>query len=430
MEVWASRGIAQRFLDEGRRVPHSHYGLLDKRMDYGVLDTPFPFILMLGQRRVEELLEAHARDLGVDIKRGHAVTAVHQRSDSVSVRVSGPEGEYDLAGDYVVGCDGVGSTVRQAAGIDFEGTASSAIGWFADVRLDAPPKVPYYQRYSPDGALIVVPMEAGIYRIAAVDPGDGRPDDWGGTYTVGELAGKLRVMTGEDFEPSDLTWFSRTGTAVELAARYRARRVFLAGDAAHRIFPAGGVGLNVGLQDAHNLGWKLAAVLNGSAPDRLLDSYHDERRAVGAALLGSTRAQVALMTRFDPETIALRAALSTAIAEVPEFSRRLAGEASAIDTYYPPRSPDAHALVGTRAPNLRFADGTDLFTLLEPAKHVLLDLAVGAPAGSRPAWAGVRSALIRPDGHVAWASDDAGDEVPRSAAESYGFRAASRFTGV
>jgi 2-polyprenyl-6-methoxyphenol hydroxylase-like FAD-dependent oxidoreductase len=429
LELWASRGIVDRFLELGTAVPNSHLALLDNRLDYRALDTPFPYILILGQPKVEELLEEHALEAGVDIRRGHTFRGLVQHADSVEVRVATSGGEYELEAGYLVGCDGVRSPVREAAGIGFPGSESTAGAWIADVRLEAPPDSAFYQKTTSAGSLLVVPLSSAQYRIAGIEP----VPDRAGNLTTGDLKAKVAAVAGTDFGLTESYWVSWTGTDNRLAERCRAGRIFLAGDAAHRIYPAGGQGLNVGVQDAANLGWKLAAAIPGRAAGEILDSYHDERHAVGADLMDSIRAQMPLMTQFSGDMMALRSMLNTMIGEVPEFSRRLATKSSGLDVAYRPPSPDAHPLVGHRAPNLVLADGTRLFSALTPARHVLLDLTGGGallplaadaaarsaePVEDRAAWGGVRGALIRPDGHVAWASDETGDDALYAAAES------------
>ncbi|MGI5158499.1 FAD-dependent monooxygenase [Microbispora sp. CA-102843] len=435
MELWASRGVGESFVAQGTRVPDSHFGLLDHRMDYGTLDTPFPYVLLLAQPKVEELTEGYARDLGVDIRRGHAFTALTQEADRVVVRAEGPGGPCTVETGFLVGCDGVGSPVRSAAGIGFPGTDSTAYAWVADVTLDEPPAVPYFQRTGEAGQVLVVPIGPGLHRVAGV-----ARVAFGGHPTEKDLRAWLVAVAGTDFGLRDPVWASGTGSTSCLADRYRSGRVLLAGDAAHRLFPAGGMGLNLGVQDAWNLGWKLAATVRGWAPDGLLDSYHAERHAVGAATLRLTRGQTSLMTSFTPETLALRSVLDDAIARVPEFSRFLAEQVSGIGVSYG-RDADDHPLVGTRAPDLRMSDGPGLFALLAPGHYVLLDLTgagralpgrataspalpmppgltvrVDGPAESRAGWRRVRAALIRPDGHVAWASEEDDDAALRSAA--------------
>ncbi|WP_327208471.1 FAD-dependent monooxygenase [[Kitasatospora] papulosa] len=415
LEILAFRGVAEPFLAEGRRIPSGHFGGLDDRMDFGTLDTPYPFTLALPQARTEELLEAHAVASGADVRRGHRVTGLTQDEDAVTVEVAGPDGPYTLRAAHLVGCDGTRSTVREAAGIAFPGTDATTWGWLGDVVLDAPPEGAVYAASGPEGGVMVVPMPGGVHRIVGGDHDSDGPDH-PGELTLDALRAKVTRVAGTDFGMRDPSWLSRFGNATRQAATYREGRVLLAGDAAHMHYPAGGVGLNVGFQDATNLGWKLAATLAGTAPDGLLDSYHAERHPVGADLLLSTRAQTALMNAHSAEGQDLRTLLSRLIATVPAFSLSLAERLSGLDVAYPPPA-SGHPLTGHRAPNLELADGTDLFTALRPGRYVLLDFTdTPAPApgvvaraacwpGTRPAWSTVRTALIRPDGHVARASD-------------------------
>ncbi|MFH9616153.1 FAD-dependent monooxygenase [Streptomyces pratensis] len=415
LEILAFRGVAEPFLAEGRRIPSGHFGGLDDRMDFGALDTPYPFTLALPQARTEELLEESALAAGADIRRGHRVTGLTQDEDGVTVEAAGPDGPYTLRAAYLVGCDGTRSTVREAAGIAFPGTDATTWGWLGDVALDAPPEGGAYAASGPAGGVMVVPMPEGVHRIVGGDPDSNGPDH-PGELTLDALRAKVTRIAGTDFGMRDPRWLSRFGNATRQAAAYRAGRVLLAGDAAHMHYPAGGVGLNVGLQDATNLGWKLAATLAGTAPDGLLDSYHAERHPVGADLLLSTRAQTALMNAHSAEGQDLRTLLSRLIATVPAFSLSLAERLSALGVAYPPPAP-GHPLTGHRAPNLELADGTDLFTALRPGRYVLLGF-TGTPSPmpgvvareasrprTRPAWSTVHTALIRPDGHVAWAGD-------------------------
>ncbi|MFD3911620.1 FAD-dependent monooxygenase [Streptomyces sp. NPDC058603] len=449
LEILASRGVAEAFLAEGGRIPSGHFGGLTDRMDFGALDTPYPFTLALPQARTEELLEEYALSAGARIRRGHRVTGLLRQRDWVSVRAVGPEGPYELRAAYVVGCDGTRSAVRDAAGIDFPGTDVTTWGWLGDVVLDSPPEGPGLNVSTTEGGLMAVPLPGGIHRFVGIARDDVRAEP-PGALTLEELRAKVVRIAGDDFGMRDPVWLSRFGNATRQAARYRSGRVLLAGDAAHMHFPTGGVGLNVGVQDATNLGWKLAAVVAGGAPGSLLDSYHDERHPVGADLLESTRAQTALMTAFTPEGQALRAVLSTLIATRPEFSRDLAERVSGLAVAYPPEpSVPGHSLTGRRAPDLALAGGdggpgTGLFALLRNGRHVLLDLTGGstgdltgdltggstgewdrlaavpvrrltvhsAPLSApHPDWSGVRAALIRPDGHVAWASAEPDDEA-------------------
>ncbi|WP_037827030.1 FAD-dependent monooxygenase [Streptomyces sp. NRRL B-1347] len=428
LEVLAMRGAVEPFLAEGLRIPDGHYGALDQRLDFSVLDTPYPFTLALPQVRTEALLEERARAAGADIRRGHRLTGLAEHASGVRVDAAGPEGAYGIEAAYVVGCDGTRSTVRAAADIDFPGTDATVWGWLGDVVLDRPPARPALSASTPRGGVMCVRMPDGVHRFVGHGP-EGQRADRPGEFTFDELRAAVLSVVGDDFGMRDPRWLSRFGNATRQAATYRKGRVLLAGDAAHMHFPAGGVGLNVGVQDATNLGWKLAAVLRGTAPDALLDTYHSERHPVGAELVTSTRAQTALMTAYSAEGRALREVLGSAVATVPAFSRRLADGLSGLgvayataytDTYETRDGGGDHPLTGRRAPNLRLGPGVRLFDLLREGRPVLLDFAgqadgpsadvlvhQGPPVGDRADWAGVGSALIRPDGHVGWARDAA-----------------------
>ncbi|MFI2376619.1 FAD-dependent monooxygenase [Streptomyces sp. NPDC018964] len=432
IEVLASRGAHRPFLTEGLPIPSGHFAMLDDRLDFQALDTPFPYTLALPQARTEELLQERALTLGARIARGHRLTGFTEHPDAVTVRVTGPEGPYEIRASYLVGCDGTRSTVRTTAGIDFPGTPSTVLGWLGDVTLDRPPR-PGFSAFTLRGGVMVAPLPGNRFRVVGVSPDSlttQRPDD----LTLDELRQKTLAVTGDDFGMRDPSWLSRFGNATRLAATYRRGRVLLAGDAAHQHFPAGGVGMNVGIQDAHNLGWKLAATLNGRAPDGLLDTYHSERHPVGAQLTEHSRAQTALMTTFTPEGLDLRAVLSRLIATLPELNRTLAERLTALTVTSPHPDPTAHPLTGTRAPDLAFT-GTDdtLFTLLPPDTPLLLDLTADHTLDDRTprgltvrtgtleeppdTWTGVRAALIRPDGHIAWAGTDRDDTTLSAAAD-------------
>ncbi|GGM75899.1 putative aromatic compound monooxygenase YhjG [Lentzea pudingi] len=362
IEVLDCRGVAEPFLAEGLRIPNGHFGGLSDRLDFSVLDTPYPFTLALPQARTEELLQERALEMGATVRRGCRVTAL------VPEGVSLADGEV-VAARYVVGCDGVRSTVREAAGIDFAGTDATTWGWLGDVVLDEPPARGFASVTGPSGGLMVVPLPGGVHRIVGGDSATNRAE-WPGELTLDELRATVRAIAGTDFGLRDPKWLSRFGNATRQAVSYRSGRVFLAGDAAHMHFPAGGVGMNVGIQDAHNLGWKLAAVVAGRADAALLDTYHSERHPVGAELLRHTRAQTALMTGYSPEGQALRAVLSGLIASAPDMSKELAERLSGLDVDYG---------TGRRVP-----DGGALFARLRSGRHV------ETPAG-----------LVRPDGHLA-----------------------------
>ncbi|MCW2144630.1 2-polyprenyl-6-methoxyphenol hydroxylase, partial [Actinoplanes cyaneus] len=272
LEQLAMRGLQEPFLSAGVRVPSWHFGFLRERLDLTRLDSPYPFMLAFPQHRTEAILEQRALELGARVLRGVQVTGLAQDEDGVQVRTG--DGSVRRAA-WVVGADGAGSTVRRSAGIDFPGTDADTYAYLGDVRADAPP-APGWGVQNEKGALIVAPVPGGLLRFTGYDPedrGSGRRE-----LTLDELREITGRIGGADFGLRDPAWLSRFGNATRVAAQYRKGRVLLAGDAAHMHFPAGGVGLNLGLQDAMNLGWKLAGVIRGRSGDDLLDTYHDERR--------------------------------------------------------------------------------------------------------------------------------------------------------
>lgn len=367
IEILDCRGVAEPFLAEGIRIPNGHFGGLPDRMDFSVLDTPYPFTLALPQARTEELLEQRATGMGAAVRRSCRVVGLSPRGVELA------DGEI-VAGRFVVGCDGTRSVVREAAGIDFPGTDATTWGWLGDVVLDAPPERGFASVTGPDGGLMVVPLPGGVHRIVGGDPATDRPE-WPGELTLDELRATVQAIAGTDFGMRDPKWLSRFGNATRQAAAYRSGHVLLAGDAAHMHFPTGGVGMNVGIQDAHNLGWKLAAVVTGRADDALLDTYHSERHPVGADLLRHTRAQTALITAYSAEGQALRAVVSELIASAPDMSGVLAERLSGLDVAY---------ATGRRVRDQDLPDGDTLFARLRTGEHVRTD-----------------AGLVRPDGHLA-----------------------------
>jgi 2-polyprenyl-6-methoxyphenol hydroxylase-like FAD-dependent oxidoreductase len=424
LEQFAMRGIVERWLAEGRPVPSSHFALLKNRLDFSFLDTRHPYTLFLPQRRTEELLEAHLAELGVPYLREHTVTGFRQDEAGVDLDVSTPEGPAAFRATYAVGCDGAGSVIRGEAGIGFEGSPDTWRTILGDVELTDPPEVPALTLNQPGGSIYVLAIGAGRHRVATIDhatlydPAD-KP------VTFEDLRASALRLAGTDFgmrETPD-AWLSRVGNAAKQAASYRAGRVLLAGDAAHIHYPAGGQGLNLGLQDATNLGWKLAAEIRGWAPPGLLDSYQAERYPVGLDVIDDSLAQCGLIANPSREGIALRERFDAILAAHPSLCRELAVRLSGLGIRYPAAGHEA----GSRVPDLdlRGAPAATVFELLRAAKFVLLNLGSGraAPdgfadrpgvdhvdvvtgelAGDHPEWTGVHSMLIRPDGHIAWTS--------------------------
>ncbi len=436
-----------RWLAEGTPVPSSHFALLKNRLDFSFLPTRYPFTLFLPQRRTEELLEEHLAELGVPYLRRHAVTGLRQDEVGVDLDVDSPGGPVVVRAAYAVGCDGATSVVRAAAGIDFEGTPDTWRTILGDIELADPPQAPALTLNQPGGSMYMVAIGGGRYRLAVIDHAT-LHDPLDKPATFGELRASALRLAGTDFgmrETPD-AWLSRVGNAARQAARYRAGRVLLAGDAAHIHYPAGGQGLNLGLQDAGNLAWKLAAEIRGWAPPGLLDSYQAERYPVGLDVIDDSLAQCGLFANPTREGIALRDRFNAVLGSHPLLRRELAIRLSGLAIRYPAPGrelPAGHELAGQRAPDLDLRSAgvggagvggagvgggraATLFGLLPPARFLLLNLgsAAAAPAGfadrldtvtaelagDTGELAGVRAMLIRPDGYIAWAT--AADDAP------------------
>ncbi|MFD8292326.1 FAD-dependent monooxygenase [Streptomyces lavendulae] len=441
IEIWEQRGILDRFTGS-RTGRYSHFALLPVPIDLGRLDSPHA-VLLLPQARIERVLADWALELGATVRRGHRVTGLRQDADGVELEVAGPDGPYALRASYAVGCDGGRSTVRALTGVDFPGTDATADVLLADVsgvdrslpQLQSRP-FPFVRGERGWLAASVVTVSAADEDVMRFIVSDfSRPAvRRAGPPEFGEVCEAAAAVAGIDLSKARPQWLSRFGNTTRQAARYRIGRVLLAGDAAHVHPPFGGQGLNLGLQDAVNLGWKLAAEVTGRAPADLLDSYGSERHPVAARVLLNTRAQNVLMTR-GADIDALRTVVAEAL-ETTEANDRMAGELSAVDVRYD--LGDGHPLVGMRMPHreLTAPDGSRYGSprLLESGRGVLLDLAgdpelkavadgwsdrvdtVTASAPATPA-DGLAAVLLRPDGHVAWVAPR-GRPLDRSALEA------------
>jgi 3-(3-hydroxy-phenyl)propionate hydroxylase len=423
LEVLDQRGILDRFLAEGQLQPVGHFSGL--YLDFDESESRHPYPLMILQSTIERLLEEWATELGVRVRRSHAVSGVRQDECGVTVDLgSGQAAPSVLRARYLVGCDGGRSTVRKLAGIDFPGTEATMTALIGDVELPDLPEDYVWVRRTPRGDYSAIAFEPGWFRVitSEFDRVAGRDEP----VTFEQLKESLVRVAGTDFGMRNPRWVSRFSDAARQAADYRRGRILLAGDAAHIHFPAGGQGLNMGVQDAVNLGWKLASVVRGRAPQSLLDSYHTERHPVAERVLHNTRAQSALV-RPGPQTDALREVFGSLMVfdDVNQYLRHLL---TALDIRYPVDGD--HPLVGRRVPDadLKSPDGaTRVYELLHTGRPVLLglegDAQVAAVAegwadrvdhveahsadehwyvpavGEIPAPAAL---LIRPDGHVAW----------------------------
>jgi 3-(3-hydroxy-phenyl)propionate hydroxylase len=435
IEVLDQRGIAERFLSEGQTHPRVGYAYVP--IDIGDLPTRHNYLLALWQNRFEQILADWVLgDLGVPIRRACEVVGFTRDDTGVDVEVSaGPS----LRAAYLVGCDGGRSVVRKAAGIDFPGLDPSTSWMIAEVEMDEEPEI----GVRPEGGGIgPVDREkgGGPYGVVLREPRVEDSDE----LSLEDLREELVRAYGTDFGAHSPTRLSRFTDVSRQAASYRDGRVLLAGDAAHVHPPQGGQGLNVGVQDAVNLGWKLAQVVHATSPESLLDTYHTERHPVGARLLHHTMAQVALSTP-DERHEALRGTMAGLLA-MDEPRTRFGAMMAGLDVHYD--LGEGHPLLGRRMPDLDVdtPDGpTRVFTLLHEARPVLLDL--GDPGRSDTApWAdrvrrvGARregvwelpvigevaapaAVLIRPDGHVAWVGDVADAELPETLSTWFGVAA-------
>jgi len=392
IEVLDQRGVADRFVSQGQAMQIQGYSGI--RLDISDFPTRYNYGLALPQSDTERIIAAWVSELGVPVAREHEVTGFAQDEGGVDVELS--DGQ-SLRADYLVGCDGGRSLIRRAPewGIRYDENGTQAVAKLADGKRV---RVVVSQRYAGQ---------------------TGEP-------TLRDLSQALIAVWGTDYGVHSLAWISRFTDMTRQAASYRKGRVLLAGDAAHVHYPVGGQGLNIGVQDAVNLGWKLAQVVNGTSPDDLLDTYQAERHPVAARVLQNTMAQTAL-TRCDARISALRETMSELLS-MDEPRKRIAGMISGLDIHYD--LGEGHPLLGRRMPDLDLvtADGPRwVFTLLHHARPVLLNF--GEPGGlDVTGWAdrvqlvdakhagpwelpvlGAVTAppavLIRPDGYVAWAGD-------------------------
>jgi 2-polyprenyl-6-methoxyphenol hydroxylase-like FAD-dependent oxidoreductase len=402
------RGLLEQFLELGTQYPVGGFAGIRKPPP-DRLDTAHPYVLGIPQTLTERLLTEHATGLGVEIRRGCELVGLSQ--DEHGVRVELADGTH-LGSRYLVGCDGGRSAVRKLAGVGFPGESARVEWLLGEVQLTAPPE-------TIDAVITEVrkthlgfgagPVGGGAYRVVA--PADGVAEDRTVPPTLEELKQQVRKLAGTDFGAHSPRWLSRFGDATRLAERYRAGRVLLAGDAAHVHPPLGGQGLNLGIQDAFNLGWKLAAEIHGWAPEGLLDSYHAERHPVAADVLDTTRAQVEL-TSLEPGAQAVRRLLAE-LMDFEDVHRYLIEKITAIGIRYDFGSD--HPLVGRRLRDLPLQQGR-LYELMRGGRGLLLDRTGRLSVAG---WTDrvdhvvddtdeldAPAVLLRPDGHVAWVGQD------------------------
>lgn len=404
LELLDCRGMADDLLPRGVRISEiaPAPGAVLKLSE---LPSRFPMLLIAPQSGTERVLEARAAELGVPITWGAEVVGFTQDAGGVSVALS--DGAV-LTARYVVGCDGAHSAVRRLAGIDFVGSQYETHILLADVHMSAPPEEAMFARTSAAGIVLILPFGDGWFRAIAWDRLRERaPLDE--PVTEAEMRDVLTRIAGEDFGMSEMRWSSRFLSERRQAGSYRADRVFLAGDAAHVHSPLGGQGMNTGIGDAVNLGWKLAEAVHGTAAADVLDTYQAERHPVGTRVLQMTDAFNKLVLGTSAVRRALRRIGITAVLATPPGRRVVGGLLTGIGISYG-RARGEHRLVGTRMPDVE-CGSTRLFELLRYGSFVLLtrgdtgEAPDGVVCGVHDDKGLPSAVLVRPDGYVAWAAD-------------------------
>ena len=423
LELLDSRGMAEELLPRG--VPIYEVAPAPGAvLDLTKLESRYPMLLIAPQSATERVLEARAKQLGVQFSWGVEVVGLTQDADGVTVDLGDGTA---LRTKFVVGCDGAHSAVRRLVGVDFVGSQYETHILLADVKMPNPPEEGLFARTNAEGIVLVVPFGDGWFRAIAWDRlREQAPLDE--PVTEAEIRSAFARIAGEDFGMTEMRWSSRFLSERRQARRYRVDRVFLAGDAAHVHSPLGGQGMNTGIGDAMNLGWKLAEAVRGTAPAGLLDSYQAERHPVGTRVLRLTDAFNKLVLGTSAFRRAFRRVAVTAILALPAGRRTMGGLLSGIGIKYA-RPRGAHRLVGTRMPDVD-CGRQRLFELLRTGRFVLITTAPvdvdlpGVACGVHGDPSLPAAILVRPDGYVAWASDTAPDEATiRAAVERWSLTA-------
>nr|WP_003893624.1 rifampin monooxygenase [Mycolicibacterium smegmatis] len=412
IEIMDQRGLLDRFLEVGRRHPVGGYFAGITKAPPRTLDTAHPYVLGIPQPVTDRILVEHAVASGAVLRRGCEAVGLAQDDDGVSVTLA--DGT-QVRARYVVGCDGGRSTVRKLMGVGFPGEPSRVDTLIGEMQVGVTPEqvtAVVAEVRTTQLRFGAGPLGDGLYRVMV--PAAEVVEDRSATPTLDEFRQQLRATAGTDLGVHSPRWLSRFGDGTRLADRYRTGRVLLAGDAAHVHPPVGGQGLNLGVQDAFNLGWKLAASINGWAPDGLLDSYEAERRPVAAAVLDNTRAQMELLSP-EPGPQAVRRLLAQLMA-FEGVNRYLTEMITATGIRYDFGAEDD--LVGRRLRDIRLRRGR-LHELTRTGRGLLLDQTGQLSAAG---WSDrvdhvvdvsdeldVPAVLLRPDGHIAWVGDEQGD---------------------
>ncbi|CAG9998224.1 unnamed protein product [Clonostachys byssicola] len=433
VETFATRGIAQLFIDAGKPIHSVHYGSSATRLQFSkdVLGTKYPHSLMIPQKKTEELLIEACKEKGVHFLLGYNVVDLTQDQSGVTVTCQS-EGLAPViyAASWLLGCDGTKSIVREKAGFDFPGSDRDLSGWLGDVLATDPPEEPLSVN-NESGCFLMQPLGyENYYRVTGVRL-DRMKSAHESAPTLDEVKAHAVSATGKDFGMHSPLWFSRYGNATRLVSNYRIGRVFVAGDAAHQFFPAGGQGITTGLADAANLAWKLAAVINGRVKpekaDSLLDSYNTERSLALRAIINGTLAQTGL---YAPENVRQRA-LADVVYEIiafPNVNRLLAQRLTGFGDPFPGREETGEPLLGRRVTHLEIGGGFDkLLGAMDVSSFILINRSAAIEERLEKAtspwshwikrfgvadgiatfdeqWNGVDAVLLRPDGRIIWAS--------------------------
>jgi 2-polyprenyl-6-methoxyphenol hydroxylase-like FAD-dependent oxidoreductase len=416
LELLDARGLADELAVTGQVIGELRlFGSIP--FDISQLPSRYAFLLVTPQYEVERLLLRRASELGVTFRYGTELVGITQDGDGVTASAHGPAGTETIRADYLVGADGVRSAVRDAIGLPFPGHTLIRSVVLADVKFTEQPSIVVRVHGNGDAFGFIAPFGDGYWRVGAWDR-DNRDLPDTEPVEFSELRSITKRAFGTDFGMHDPRWLSRFHSDERQVPSYRAGRVLLAGDAAHQHSPAGGQGMNTGLQDAANLSWKLAAVLGGWAPDTLLDTYHTERYPVGRAVLRSSGLNLRLAMARNPVEVLVRAVRTQVVKHVRPVSRLAIGEITGIGYSYPaPRG--AHRLTGKRAPDTELDRGR-LYETLRAGKFVLIlpreagfdvsgradRLVVAHRLDGQPG-----AALVRPDGYYAWAADRRGGDT-------------------
>ena len=439
LELLDARGLAQQFIDRARAIRsnplfRTHMWAGMKPVEWRHLESRYGYRLILPQNITEELLAQHAVESGVSIARGRTVETVTQHESGVEIGMVDAAGVRTTAtGAYLVGCDGGRSVVREQIGVDFAGHGPTFTGVVADVVLDNP--WPEGRRIADNerGWLASFPFEAGATRFNFVHA-DRMHADPSEPVTIDEVRTCLREILELDLPFDELRWASRFTDATRIASQFSRGRVFLAGESTRIHYPASGVGMNFCIQDAFNLGWKLAAVINGHASPGLLSTFEVERRPVAEALLRSVAAQCAVQFSFSPEGVAYKRWFESALMPMPDVNRRLALELNGLTEPYP-STRGSGPMTGERVPDLQIQLAHGIVTVGEllRTQHFLvldltgddrfhnlayrsapIDVVSGVPIWLPEALRSATTLLIRPDAYLAWVGHGGDESAVRS----------------